>query len=152
MQIQIKERLKEAITQMNGTLVMRQDLREIASDRQLSRALKALIEEGVLVRFGHGLYAKARRSSISGKPVPQTGPSELAVEFLKKQGIPIRLGEAQEAYASGKTPDVPVHIAFNTGKYKVTRKFMLGRVRVRFENDFNSYANDKKALRTKRTE
>ena len=116
---------------------MRSDLSACGSQRQISRALNTLIEEGKLVRFAHGLYAKARRSNLTGNPIPQTGPSELTAEVLERLGIPVRLGKAQEAYASGKSQDIPAHIAFNTGQHRITRKIVIGKIRVRFENDFS---------------
>lgn len=69
--------------------------------------------------------------------VPQAGPSELTVEVLEMLGIPVRLGKAQEAYATGKTPDIPMHTAFNPGKHRITRKIIIGKTRVRFENDYS---------------
>jgi hypothetical protein len=133
----VQEQMADLIAKHSGVVLMRSDFKAIGSQRQISRALKKLIGEGVIVRFGHGLYARARPSVLSGRPVPMATPAELTAEVLEKLGIPVRPGKAQEAYATGKTPDVPVHTAFNTGKHRITRKIIIGKTHVRFENDYS---------------
>lgn len=116
---------------------MRGDFKSMGSQSQLSRVLKDLISEGKIIRLGYGIYAKARPSVLSGKPVPRVTLAELAQEALIKMGVEPKLGSAQAAYAAGRTPDVPVHTAFNTGKRRITRKITVGIRTVRYENDYS---------------
>lgn len=115
---------------------MRADFKSMGSQSQITRALKDLIAEGKIVRLGYGVYAKARPSVLSGKPVPRVTLAELAQEALIKMGIEPKLGRAQAAYAEGRTPDVPMHTAFNTGKHRISRKITVGLQTVRYENDY----------------
>lgn len=134
----VKEKIARSIARHEGIVSFRSDFKSMGSPSQISRALRELINEGVIVRISHGIYAKARPSSLSGKPVAQAVLAELTEEVLEKMGIPVRLGQAQEAYASGRTPDVPMYTAFDTGERRITRKITIGRSTVRFENKYNT--------------
>ncbi len=60
-----------------------------------------------LVRLGHGVFAKARISSLSGKPVPREPLEVLAEETLRRLHIDAQPGQAQRDYASAKSTHVP---------------------------------------------
>lgn len=135
--LSIKHRMARSIAVRKGEVIMRGDFRSMGSESQISRALKALITEGRIVRLGYGVYAKARPSSLSGKPVPRACLAELAQEALIKMGVNPTLGSAQAAYAEGRTKHVPMYTCFNTGNRRISRKITVGRTVVRYENDFS---------------
>jgi len=99
-----------------------------------------LIQAGKIIRLGYGVYAKARPSILSGKPVARVSLAELAQEALQKLGVPVELGRAQAAYASGKTTQVPVRTTFNTGQRRISRKITVGIRTVRYENNYSARA------------
>lgn len=134
----IKQRMIRSITLSKGEVFMRADFKSMGSESRISRALRELTEEGRLVRLGYGVYAKAQPSVISGRPVPRVSVPELVQEALIKMGVEPKLGRAQAAYAEGRTNQVPVHTAFNTGKRRISRKLTVGITTVRFENDYSS--------------
>ena len=45
---------------------------DLGGDDQVLRALRALVREGQLVRLGYGVYGRAFKSSLTGKPVLRT--------------------------------------------------------------------------------
>lgn len=135
--LSVKQRMIRSIALRKGEVVMRADFKSMGSESQISRALKILIAEGFIVRLGYGVYAKARPSSLSGKPVPRACLEELAQEALIKMGVSPTLGSAQAAYAEGRSPDVPIHACFNTGNKNISRKITVGRRTVRYENNLN---------------
>jgi hypothetical protein len=110
----------------------------MGSASQISRALKELIQAGKIIRLGYGVYAKARPSILSGKPVARVSLEELAEETLQKLGIPAQLGWAQAAYAAGKTTQIPVRTTFNTGQRRISRKITVGISTVRYENNYSA--------------
>lgn len=61
----------------------------------------------VLTHFDYGLYASARKSSISGKIIPEKNLWELADEFLQKRKIASAPSRAEMAYNSGLSTQVP---------------------------------------------
>ena len=134
----VKERMARSIALRKGEVVVRADFESMGSASQISRALKELIVAGKIIRLGCGVYAKARPSILSGKPVARVTLEELAQEALQKLGVTVELGRAQAAYASGKTTQVPVRTSFNTGQRRISRKITVGISTVRYENDYSA--------------
>lgn len=132
----VKDRMARSIALRKGEVVMRSDFAEMGSQSQISRALRALVDEGKIVRLGYGTYAKARPSTLSGKPVPRVSLDELAFEALKKLGANPTLGYAQREYAERRTTQVPAKTTFNTGSRRISRRITVGKSRVYYENDF----------------
>jgi len=67
-----------------GAVLLRHDFAERldASPSQITRVIRKLTDDGMLVRIGIGMYAKARRSKLSGKVIPVLSLSELARKGL----------------------------------------------------------------------
>lgn len=138
--LSVKERMARSIARRKGEVILRADVESLASASQVSRALKELIQDGKIVRLGYGVYAKAKPSILSGKPIVRVSLAELAEEALQRLGVPARLGRAQEAYASGKTTQVPARTTFNTGQRRISRRITVGIRTVRYENNYNARA------------
>lgn len=136
----IKDRMVRSIARRKGEIVLRADFEAMGSASQISRVLKQLIEAGKIVRLGYGVYAKARPSLLSGKPVPRVSLEELAQEALEKLSVPVQLGRAQADYAEGKTTQIPVRTTFNTGQRRISRKITVGISTVRYENHYRARA------------
>ncbi len=136
----LKDRMVRSIALRKGEVVMRVDFERMGSPSQISRVLKQLVADGKIVRLGYGTYAKARPSSLSGKPVPRVTLAELAQETLQKLEIPATLGRAQRAYAEGRTTQIPVRTTFDTGDRRITRKITVGISTVRYENNYSARA------------
>ena len=136
----LKDRMVRSIALRKGEVVMRVDFERMGSPSQISRVLKQLVADGKIVRLGYGTYAKARPSSLSGKPVPRVTLAELAQETLQKLEIPATLGRAQRAYAEGRTTQIPVRTTFDTGYRRITRKITVGISTVRYENNYSARA------------
>ena len=60
--LSVKERMVRSIALRKSEVVLRGDFESMGSASQVSRALKALIEDGKIIRLGYGIYAKARPS------------------------------------------------------------------------------------------
>ena len=138
--LSVKERMVRSIALRKGEVILRTDFESIGSASQISRALKELIRAGKIIRLGYGVYAKARPSILSGKPVARVSLEELAQEALQKLGVPVQLGRAQAAYAAGKTTQIPVRTTFNTGQRRISRKITVGISTVRYENNYSARA------------
>jgi len=138
--LSVKDRMVCSIALLKGEVVVRADFEAMGSPSQISRALKELIEAGKIVRLGYGVYAKARPSVLSGKPVPRVSLAELAQEALEKLGVPVQLGRAQTDYAEGKTTQIPVRTTLNTGQHRISRKITVGISTVRYENNYSARA------------
>lgn len=138
--LSVKERMLRSIARRKGEVILRSDFASMGSPSHISRALKELIGAGKIVRLGYGVYAKARPSALSGKPVPRVSLAELAQEALERLGVPAQLARAQAEYAEGKTTQIPVHTTFNTGRRRISRKLSVGISTVRYENHYSARA------------
>lgn len=138
--LNIKNRMIRSITRRKGEVVLRADFEDMASPSQISRALKELIEAGRIVRLGYGVYAKAERSILSGKPVPREPLEALALETMVRLRVEAKLGRAQIAYTEGKTTQIPMQATFNTGRRRISRKLVVGNRAVRYENNYSARA------------
>lgn len=136
----LKDKMARAIARRQGEVVLRADFEKLGSPAQISRGLKALTKDGVIVRLGYGVYAKAKKSTLSGEPIPRVTLAALAQEALMRLGVEPQLGRAQREYAEGATTQIPVFTTFNTGARRITRKLKVGLREVRYENDYRSRA------------
>jgi hypothetical protein len=86
----------------------------------------------VVVRVGHGIYARARKSSLSGNPVPSADLLSIGFEALRKLGIDADAGSAMKALAEGRSTQVPMALAIAVGR-PVGRKIGFSRQSIAFE-------------------
>ncbi len=86
---------------------VRDDFKDIGGYDQVGRVLRELVKKGLLVSLGYGTYARSKKSSISGKVVPEEPLPELAKKLLKKLGVKVVQSSAEMAYNSGKSTQVP---------------------------------------------
>jgi hypothetical protein len=107
LKFKILDRIKKQIA---SNIVMREDIQDMGSPRQISRCFKDLVEMGKLVKIGSGIYAKAYISENLNKPVIQGGFSQACKEALTKKGIKWEPGTAEQTYNSGESTQVPVRI------------------------------------------
>ena len=75
-----------------------------------------------MVRLGAGIYAKAKPSVISGKPIPVQPLEILGPQALTKLGIRPSQSLQTVEYNAGRTTQVPTGIVVNVGKQRVSRK------------------------------
>jgi hypothetical protein len=103
----LKSKIKYRLSRSKETVFTPQEFFDLSDRDQVGRALRQLIAEGLLIRFGYGLYAKADKSPYSGNIVPQKALPALAEEALKKMGVKVVASTAMQLYNSGKTTQVP---------------------------------------------
>jgi hypothetical protein len=56
------------------------------------------VNKELLINIGYGVYARAKKSALSGNVIPEKPLPELAQEVLKKLGIKIIPTKAQKTY------------------------------------------------------
>lgn len=130
----IEERLKRAIALRKDDVFVRADFVQFGSSAQVSRALRQLVASGALVKLGIGVFAKAKPSSLSGKPIPVRPIEVLAPVALQKLGVKVKAGHAASAYNDGHTQQLPTGIVFDTGRRRISRKLGFGDRYVSYEN------------------
>ncbi len=111
---------------------MRKDFKDLSDYDQVGRALRNIAKDGRLIRLGYGVYAKAKKSSITGELVPVAPLPVLAKEALARLGIKTAPSRLEKDYNAGKTTQVP------TGRLiavrgRVNRKLGYGGAYVSYE-------------------
>lgn len=104
----LKSRLYIAVKRRKSEVFLRADFESFGGYDQVGRALKGLVDDGVLLKIGFGLYAKATVSPLSGDhPVPRIGIRRLGEEALRRLDVAASPSAAERDYDAGKTTQVP---------------------------------------------
>jgi len=118
----ITDRIRRSIRGRTDLVFRPADFLAFGSEASVKRALKELTSIGILVRLGVGIYAKAKPSVISGKPIPAQPLEILGPQALAKLGIRPRQSLQTAEYNAGRTTQVPTGIVVNVGKQRISRK------------------------------
>lgn len=129
----IVDRIQRSVSNRDADVFLRADFETFGSKSQVSRALAELQGKGVLVKLGVGVYAKAKPSVLSGKPIPIKPLEVLAPEILKMFGIQVEASRQTREYNSGRSTQVPTGIVFGIGKRRIQRKLGFNGKLVQYE-------------------
>jgi hypothetical protein len=108
----LRERIKARIVRKKGEDVfLTREFTNLGGEDQVLRALRSLMREGELVRLGYGVYGRAFKSRLSGKPVlhSSNGFISAARQALDKLGVEWEPAESERAYNEGRSTQVPVN-------------------------------------------
>src|SRR3990167_5163508 len=97
----LKFKVLDRIRQLPGNVVLRENIEDMSSPRQISRCLGALVEMGELVKIGYGIYAKAYSTEYIDRPVIQGGFGQACKEALTKLGVDWEPGSDEQDYNAG---------------------------------------------------
>lgn len=99
----LESRIRDKIRKSRRTVFLREDFATLGGYDQVGRALGQLKAQGRLVRIGQGLYAKARKNRITGKPMLAApgGFEQVAKEALDRLGVKWEPASAEKAYQAG---------------------------------------------------
>lgn len=130
----IVDRIKRSVANRNDGVFLRVEFERFGSPAQVGRALTQLTIEGTLVRLGVGVYAKAKPSVLTGRPIPARPLEVLAPEVLKKLGIAVLPSRLTQDYNAGRSTQLPSGIVLNTGKRRIARKLSFNGKAVQYEH------------------
>lgn len=129
------ERMKKAVAAERDDVLLRSELAGMGSVAQVSRALRRLLAEGTIVKLGAGVYAKAKRSVLSGNPIPVRPLGVLAPIALGKLGVAVYASQMTQEYNAGLTHQIPAGNVINTGTRRISRKLFFGQQTVIYERN-----------------
>lgn len=129
----IEQRLKRSITQRKDDVFVRSDFAKFGSPAQVSRALKQFVELGLLVKLGVGVYAKAKKSVLTGNAIPVKPVDVLAPVALKKLGVSVSPSKLTQAYNFRESTQLPAGTVLNTRGRKISRKLGFGGRYIKYE-------------------
>lgn len=129
----LEQRMQRAITCHKDVVFVRADFATMASKAQVSRVLRKLVAHGVIVKLGVGVYAKAKKSVLSGIAIPVQPVEVLAAVALRKLGVVVYPSQHTQAYNAGATRQIPAGNVFNTGRRRIARKLGFGKQMIVYE-------------------
>jgi hypothetical protein len=132
----IEYKALQRIKKMCGNVVLRQDLTDLGSYRQVSRIFKKLIDANQLIKIGAGLYAKASFNEMLNRPIIKGGFSQICTEVLDRKGIKWEFGTAIQEYNAGLSTQVPCRIVVKL-KTRYRGKISYNKQRLRVEKGIN---------------
>jgi hypothetical protein len=98
--------------------------------------LRHLLEFGTLVKLGVGVYAKAKPSALSGKPIPVKPLEVLTPLTLQKLGGKVSASQAELDYNSGLSTQLAAGIVLDTGQRRISRKLSFVERYVSYQNHY----------------
>lgn len=118
-------------------VLLRKDFVNLGGYRQISRVLKRLIHEKILVRIGFGVYAKAYQLKYIDEPLIKDGFDVVSRGALDRLNVKWEAGSAEQAYNAGQSQQVPVQ-NFVRLKTRLRRKLAYANRKLYFEGNVNA--------------
>ena len=128
----LEYKIMARIARKKCSVFVREDFRDLSDYDQVGRALRNIAKNGRLIRVGYGVYAKAKKSTITGELVPVVPLPELAKEALARLGIQTAPSRMEIDYNAGKTTQVPTGRVIAV-KGRISRKIGYGGAYVSYE-------------------
>lgn len=133
--VTVKERIAASLRASKDGVFLRNEFDRFGDYRQVSRAVKDLAVDGVIVRVGYGVYARGRKSSLSARTVPESTLVSIGLEAMRKLGVKADVGKEARALRDGLSTQVPMLPIISIGKSRVRRKIGFGKRTVVYEDD-----------------
>ncbi len=130
----VKQRILDYLAaRPNETAFLRTEFNALAVSRSgVDKALRALIDEGVLVRGGWGVVVRAERSPYSKSLIPVSSPDDFSKEVLTKLRVPFGPTRLVRDYLSGQTTQMQANLVYSV-KTRIQRKIGFGKRGVQYE-------------------
>jgi len=120
------------IVRKKDIVFLREDFADLGGYDQVGRILTNLVRAGKIIKIGYGLYAKAKKSSITGEVIPVAPLPTLARAALEHLGVEVAPSALERDYNAGKTTQVPTGRMIAI-KGRVNRKIGYGGAYVSYE-------------------
>jgi len=123
----IRDRIAERIRRTRRRdIFVRDDFADFGAYDVDDRELRKFLGEGLLVQIRYGLYARAKRSVPSGKPIPSVPYIEIGYQGLRRLGHSPKPSQAALDYSAGLTMQVPAGDRIAVSGARVKRRIAFG--------------------------
>ncbi len=111
--VTLQQKMADRIAEKSDDVFLTREFSDLGGEDQVLRALRCLVSKGELIRLGYGVYGRATISGLSGLPIlhSSNGFSGASRQALTKLGVEWEVTEAEKAYNSGSSTQVPVNPA-----------------------------------------
>jgi hypothetical protein len=124
----INRKVQTRVKRSKASVFLRSDFKDIADYDQVGRALRELVQEGLLIKIGYGLYARARINRITGNVMADNpaGPDGVVIEAMEKLGVEYQLDDLSRMNLSGDSTQIPAKVKIIPKSIRFTRKIAIG--------------------------
>jgi hypothetical protein len=129
------QRLRTSIAKRSDHVFVRADFKKFGSPAQVSRSINAMIEQGIMLRVGVGVYVRAKPSVLTGKPIPVEPLERIASLALQKLDVPVYPSKLSSRLTTLASTQIANTVLINTGGKRVSRKISVGERKVHYEID-----------------
>jgi hypothetical protein len=105
----VEYKVKQRIEKLQSNAILRSEVADLGSPREISRALKKLKEKGEITKLGYGVYGKLERSSITNRSYLKVSFLSIAREALTKLKVDWEPSDAEVDYNQGRSTQIPVN-------------------------------------------
>jgi len=107
----LQEQIQSRVSSKGDEVFLTREFTDLSGERQVLRALRKLVDDGLLIRLGYGVYVRAERSRLSGQPIlaASNGFVGASREALTKLGVAWKPTEWETAYNEGRSTQIPVN-------------------------------------------
>lgn len=132
----LKSKVERRVLKKQTDVFTPKDFANLGGEDQVLRALRTLMREQKLIRLGYGVYARARKSPLTGRVVLANPQGLLAVgrQVLDRLNVKWELTNAQFDYNSGKSTQIPINPVIRI-KGRFSRKLRYGNTEIVFERN-----------------
>ncbi|MGI5308135.1 DUF6088 family protein [Rheinheimera sp. WS51] len=128
----IQDRLQTRVKRSKRSVFLRSDFADIADYDQVGRGLRNMIQKGLLLKIGYGLYVRARVNRITGQLMPDNpaGNDGVIIEAMDRLGVDYKLDDLSLKNLSGESTQIPANVKITPKSSRFTRKIVIGKQRV----------------------
>ena len=125
----VNRKVQTRVKRSKGSVFLRSDFKDIADYDQVGRALRELVQEGLLIKIGYGLYARARINRITGNAMADnpSGPDGVVIEAMEKLGVEYQLDDLSRMNLSGDSTQILAKVKIIPKNTRFTRKIAIGK-------------------------
>lgn len=125
----IQDRIKTRVKRSKRSVFLRSDFKDIADYDQVGRGLRSLAREGLLMKIGYGLYARARVNRITGKLMPDNaaGADGVLIEAMERLDVDYKFDDLSNMNFSGQSTQIPASVKIVPTDPRFTRKITVGK-------------------------
>lgn len=117
----LESKIKYRLSRSKDSVFTPPDFFDLSDRDQVGRVLRKLVAQQALIKIGYGLYAKTKKSTLTGKTIPEKGLPDLAKEALTRLGVRVMPSSFDQEYNRGTTTQVPTGRVIGV-KGRVSRK------------------------------
>ncbi|GAL09443.1 S-adenosylhomocysteine hydrolase [Vibrio astriarenae] len=124
----VNDQIHKKIKSSRRYVFERKDFDNYASYGHVGRILNKLVEKGVLMKIGYGLYTKSKINSLTSKPMPTNpgGADAIMREVLKMRDVGFELDVMSQKSLNGQSTQVPANIQLKWDPKRFNRYIKVG--------------------------